>query len=194
MIAHGVAMLGSDISFRRLGLPGFLLWFNLVCVGLAQDATSAQKPADAAYRAGSAAFSKNDYPTARVDFEKVIRLDPAGQQGYRALGLTLLRMGNAGESVPNLERALSLKPSDSDAQLGLAIAYDRLHQPAKEVILLKKLDVAARARKHALPADIEAMYARALAATGQIPAAIPRMKHAVAADPRNAGALDDLGS
>jgi len=194
MIAHGVAMLGWDISLRRLGLPGLFFGFHLVCVGFAQDATSPLKQADAAYRAGSAAFSKNDYETARVDFEKVIRLVPAGEQGYRALGLTLLRMGKAEESVPALEKALSLKPSDSDAQLGLAIAYDRLHQPAKEVILLKKLDAAARAQKHALPADIEAMYARALAATHQVPAAVLRMKQAVAADPRNAGSLDDLGS
>ena len=194
MIAHGVAMLGLDISFRRLELPGLFLWFNVVCVGLAQDATPALKQADAAYRAGSVAFSKNDYATARVDFEKVIHLVPAGEQGYRALGLTLLRMGKTGESVPVLEKALSLKPGDSDAQLGLAIAYDRLHQPAKEVILLGKLDAAARAQKHALPADTEAMYARALAATHQLPAAIIRMKQAVAADPRNAGSLDDLGS
>jgi protein O-GlcNAc transferase len=194
MIAHDVAMLGSDISFRRLGLPGLFVWFNLVCVGFAQDATSALKQADAAYRAGSVAFSKNDYPTARVDFEKVIHLVPADEQGYRALGLTLLRMGNAEESVRNLEKALSLKPSDSDAQMGLAIAYDRLHAPAKEVILLGKLEAAARAQKHALPADIEAMYARALAATHQPAAAIIHMKQAVVADPRNAGALDDLGS
>jgi protein O-GlcNAc transferase len=194
MIAHGVAMLGSDISFRRVGFPGLFFWFNLVCVGLAQDASSALKQADAAYRAGSVAFSKNDYETARVDFEKVIRLVPAEEQGYRALGLTLLRMGKAEESVRNLEKALSLKPSDSDAQLGLAIAYDRLHQPAKEVILLGKLEAAARAQKHTLPAGIEAMYARALAATHQPAAAIIHMKLAVAADPRNAGALDDLGS
>jgi protein O-GlcNAc transferase len=194
MIAHGVAMLGSGISFRQLGFPGLFLWFNLVCVGLAQDATSALKQADAAYRAGSAAFSKNDYETARVDFEKVIRLVPAEEQGYRALGLTLLRMGKAEESVRNLEKALSLKPSDSDAQLGLAIAYDRLHEPAKEVVLLGKLEAAARAEKHPLPANIEAMYARALAATHQPAAAIIHMKQAVAADPRNAAALDDLGS
>jgi protein O-GlcNAc transferase len=182
---QGYGMIAHDVAMR---LPGLFLWFNLVCVGLAQDA------ADAAYRAGSAAFSKNDYETARVDFEKVIHLVPAGEQGYRALGLTLLRMGKAEESVPVLEKALSLKPSDSDAQLGLAIAYDRLHQPAKEVILLGKLEAAARAQKHALPADTEAMYARALAATHQLPAAIIRMKQAVAADPKNAGALDDLGS
>jgi protein O-GlcNAc transferase len=194
MIAHDVAKLKSDISLRRLGLPGLFIWFNLVCVGLAQDATSALKQADAAYRAGSAAFSKNDYETARVDFEKVIRLVPAEQQGYRALGLTLLRMGKAEESVRSLEKALSLKPSDSDAQLGLAIAYDRLHEPAKEVILLGKLEAAARAQKHSLPAGIEATYARALAATHQPAAAIVHMKQAVATDPRNAVALDDLGS
>jgi len=57
MIAHGVAMLGSDISLRRLGLAGLFLWFNLGCVGLAQDATSALKQADASYRTGSVAFS-----------------------------------------------------------------------------------------------------------------------------------------
>jgi protein O-GlcNAc transferase len=180
-------MLGLATSFKRRGLPGLFLWFNLVCVGVAQQA-------DAAYRAGSAAFSKNDYETARTDFEKVIHLAPAGEQGYRALGLTLLRMGKAEESAPVLEKALSLDPGDSDAQLGLAIAYDRLHQPAKEVILLRKLDAGARARKHPLPADTEAMYARALAATHQLPVAILHMKQAVAADPRNAGTLDDLGS
>jgi len=190
MIAHGVAMLGSDISFRRLGLPGLFFWFNFVCVGLAQDASSALKQADAAYRAGSVAFSKADYATARVDFEKVIRLAPAEEQGYRALGLTLLRMDKAEDSVRNLEKALSLKRGDSDAQLGLAIAYDRLHEPAKEVISLGKLE----AQKHPLPAGIEAMYARALAATHQPAAAIVHMKQAVAADPRNAAALDDLGS
>jgi protein O-GlcNAc transferase len=194
MIAHGVAMLGSDIGRRRLGLPGLFVCFNLVCVGFAQDAAPALKQADAAYRAGAAAFSKNDYETARVDFEKVIRLVPTEEQGYRALGLTLLRMSRAEESVRDLEKALSLKPSDSDAQLGLAIAYDRLHEPAKEVILLGTLEAAARAQKHALPADIEAMYARALAATHQPAAAIVHMRQAIAADPRNASDLDDLGS
>jgi hypothetical protein len=53
----------------------------------------------------------------------------------------------------------------------------------KEVILLGKLDAAARVQKHALPADIEAMYARALAATHQLPTAINRMKQSVAARP-----------
>jgi protein O-GlcNAc transferase len=194
MIAHGVAMRGLDIGFRRLGLPGLFFCFNLVSVALAQDATPVLKQADAAYRAGSAAFSKNDYETARVDFEKVIHLAPAQEQGYRALGLTLLHMGKAEESVPDFEKALSLRAGDSDVMLGLAIAYDRLHQPSKEVVLLGKLDAAARAQKHPLPGDTEAMYARALAATHQLPAAIIHMKRAVADAPRNAGSLDDLGS
>jgi protein O-GlcNAc transferase len=193
MIAHGVAMLGWDISFMRLGLPGLLLWLSLVSAGLAQDATSALKQADTAYRAGSVALS-NDYQTALVDFEKVVRLVPNAEQGYRALGLVLLHMGKNQESVPNFEKALSLKPNDGDAQLGLAIAYDGQHDAAKELILLKKLDATALAQKRALPADIQAMYARALAATHQLPAAVTRMKQAVAADPRNTRSLDDLGS
>ena len=53
------------------------------------------------------------------------------EPGYTNLGLVLLRMGKTQESVPKFEKALSLKPSDSAAQLDLAIAYEQLGQPAK---------------------------------------------------------------
>ena len=190
----GIAMLGSEIGFKRRQLLTLLLWSNLLCMAGAQDATSAMKQADAAFRAGSAALSQNDLQAALTDFEKVVHLVPTWEPGYTNLGLVLLRMGKTQESVPKFEKALSLKPSDSAAQLNLAIAYEQLGQPTKELVLLARLDAAARAQKHALPADTSAMYAFALAATHQLPAAVMRMKQAVAADPQNAAYLDNLGS
>ena len=176
-------MLGSEIRFRRRQLLTLLLGSNLLCMAAAQDATSAMKQADAAFRAGSAALSQNDLQAALTDFEKVVHLVPTWEPGYTNLGLVLLRMGKTQESVPKFEKALSLKPSDSAAQLNLAIAYEQLGQPTKELVVLARLDAAARAQKHALPADASAMYAFALAATHQLPAAVMRMKQAVAADP-----------
>jgi protein O-GlcNAc transferase len=194
-MANGIAMLGSGIGLGRLELSGLLVWFSLVCLSVgAQDASPGLKQADAAYRAGLAALSQNDLQTALADFEKVVRLAPSAEPGYCDLGLVLLRMGKTQESVPRFEKALSLKPGDPEAQLNLAIAYEQLGQPAKELVLLARLDAAARAQKRPLPTDVAVMYARALAATHQLPAAVIRMKQAVAADPQNATNLDDLGS
>ena len=160
----------------------------------AQEPSSALKEADADYRAGVAALSRNDLNTALADFEKVVHLAPTAEQGHSALGAVLVRLGRTSEGIRELEKALAVKPGDTSAQMNLALAYEQIGQPAKALPWFAKLDAAARAEKHPMPPYMLAAYARALAASHQYPAAIARMKEAIAADPQNAESQDELGS
>ncbi len=157
----------------------------------------AQQPspqAYAAYQAGAAALARNDFNTAREEFEKVVHLAPSLEQGHSALGNVLVRMGRTEDGIRELQKALAMNAGDGSAQLSLALAYERGGQFARALPWFAKLETASRAEKHPLPSTVTAAYARALAATKQFSAAVARMKEAVAADPHNAELQDDLGS
>ena len=102
-----------------------------VFVAGAQDPSPSLKQADADYRSGLAALSRNDLNTALQDFEKVVRLAPSAEQGHSALGAVLVRLGRTSEGIRELQKALAIKPSDSSAQVNLAVAYEQSGQPAK---------------------------------------------------------------
>ena len=159
-----------------------------------QEAPASLKQADADYREGVAAVDRNDLPTAQAKFESVIRLAPAAEQGHSALGAVLLREGRLQAGIRELEKALAIKPNDDASQLNLALAYSQAGEPAKALLLFAKVQAASTAEKQPLPASVLAAYARALEATGQTPAAIGKMRAAVAEEPRDAGLRDDLGS
>jgi protein O-GlcNAc transferase len=163
-----------------------------VCV--AQEPSASLKQADADYRAGVAALSRNDLNPALADFEKVVHLAPSAEQGHSALGAVLVRLGRTGEGIRELEKALAMKPGDSSAQMNLALAYEQSGEGAKALPWFAKLEATSRAEKRALPAYLLASYARALAAARQFPAAVARMKEAIAGDPQNAELHDELGS
>ena len=146
------------------------------------------------YRAGSAALARNDLQEAREDFVEAVRLSPGSWQGHSSLGGVLLRLGRAKESVPELERALVLKPGEPSAQLNLAIAAEQLGEPVKELAALAKVEAANRVRKEPNPAYVDAMYMRALVATHQLPAAVVRLKRESSAAPKDASLQDNLGS
>jgi protein O-GlcNAc transferase len=157
----------------------------------------AQEPspqAYAAYQAGAAALSRNDFNTAREEFEKVVHLAPSLEQGHSALGTVLVRMGRTNDGIRELQKALAMKASDGSAQLSLALAYEQGGQFAKALPLFAKLEAVSRTEKHPLAATVVVAYARALAATQQFSAAVARMKESVAEDPHNAELQDDLGS
>lgn len=162
--------------------------------GVAQQSTAASKKVATLYQAGSAAVARNDLETALTDFQEAVHLNPSSGQLHSALGFVLLKMGKFQESVPEFEEALKKTPSDTIAGSNLAGAYEQLGQPYKEVAVLAKLENAARTQKRALPGNLYVMFARALAATHQVPAAITQMRRAVVITPRDAGLLDNLGS
>src|ERR1700684_341461 len=142
----------------------------------------------AAYRAGASAVANNDFKTAEVLFETVVRLMPQIEEGHSALGAVLISLGKLPAAIQELEKAVALKPNDTSAKANLALAYQQTGADQKAIVLFKEVEVEERQESdssHALPASIPVAYARALAATGQVPAAITEMKIAVAKSPQS---------
>src|SRR6202012_2527601 len=179
-------LLIADLVFTALAA--------LSCLGQAGEASPNLKQADTDYRAGVAALSHNDLNTALADFEKVVRLAPAAEQGHSALGAVLVRLERTREGIRELEKALAIQPSDSSAQLNLALAYEQSGQEAKALPWFAKLEAASRVDKHELPANVLSAYARALAAAQQFSAAATHMNDTIARDPQSAEWWDELGS
>jgi protein O-GlcNAc transferase len=182
------------IELRLSGGLALSAALSVALAGSAQEPSPSLKQADADYRAGVVALSHNDLKSALADFENVVRLAPAAEQGHSALGAVLVRLGRTGAGIRELEKALAMKPGDDSAQMNLALAYQESGQAAKSLPLFAKLEATTHAEKHPLALTFLISYARALAASGQIPAAIAKMKEAVEIDPHNAELQDELGS
>ena len=186
-------------------LLGLLLGLTPWTGSEAQTASSSasqagiNEEAQAAYRAGTAATANNDFKTAEVQFEKVVRLVPQIEEGHSALGAVLMRLGKLPEAIKELEKAHELKPGDASVQTNLALAYEQTGANKKAIVLFKSIDDAVQRKSAsgsttALPSYVLAAYARSLAATGQLPEATAKMKAAVAASPQSAELHDSLGS
>jgi tetratricopeptide (TPR) repeat protein len=159
-----------------------------------QEPSTSLIQADADYRDGVAALSRNDLKTAESKFEIVVKLAPAAEQGHSALGAVLVRVGQTAAGINELQKALSIKPGDSSAQVNLALAYEQTGAPAKALPLFAKIESTANAERKPLPSYVLAAYVRALAATGETAAAISKMKRVIAQDSHSAGLHDELGS
>jgi protein O-GlcNAc transferase len=177
---------------RTLSLTSTLIAAALLsCAALAQQEVSpALRQADAAYRAGQAALSHNDLAAAQADFEQVVRLAPTAEQGHSALGAVLVGRGHPQQAIHELQAALALQKSDPLAQQNLATAYQQIGQPAKSLPLFAALE----ASGHPLSSAPLAAYARALAATGNLPQAILKMEAVLRSEPQTAELHDELGS
>jgi tetratricopeptide (TPR) repeat protein len=186
----------SGYYFKVLMTAAFLLTAlpARVSRGYAQEPSPSLKQADADYREGTAALSHNDLNAALTDFQNVVRLAPAAEQGHSALGAVLVRLGRVSEGIHELEKALAIQPGDGAAQLNLALAYEQSGQAAKALPWFQKLAVASATAKQPLAPAVLASYARALAGTGQLRAAVVRMKEATTRDPRNVEFQDELGT
>ena len=99
--------------------------------------TSAEKvkQADAAFRAGYAAMSNHQLQQARDDFQSVVKLVPAIEEGHSALGAVLVQMNAYPEAIAELKQALKLKPGDTSAQTNLAVAYASTGRDAEAIPL-----------------------------------------------------------
>jgi protein O-GlcNAc transferase len=182
----------SDASARRgVSVAAFLV----CCIACgAQESSSSLKQADADYRAGVAAMSRNDLRTARIDFEHVVRLEPGVEEGHSALGAVLVRSGETASGIRELEKALAMRADDATAEQYLAIAFEESGQAARSLPLFAKLETAARSGKQPLSAEFLAAYARALAAADQSAAARSEMKEALDEAPQSAELWDELGT
>ncbi len=157
------------------------------------------KEAQAAYQAGTAAAANGDYKTAEAQLQKVVHLAPQIAEGHSALGAVLMRLGQFTPAIKELERALALKPADSFTQVNLAMAYEQTGAYKKAIPLFEKVEAGAQRKSasdpsHSVPSGVLAAHARSLAATGQLPAAIAKMKTAVDESPRDAELHDQLGT
>lgn len=180
---------------RRSFKTAFLVCsFGIVQFLFSQQAPSTLRQADADYRAGVAALNSGDLKTAQEKFESVVKLEPGVEPGHSALGSVLVREGQWAMGIRELEKALTMKPTDDAAQLTLAIAYSESGSPAKAVPCFAKSEAAARARGTRLSAQVVVLYAKSLAAEGLTEAAIERMKQAEGEGGASAEIADDLGS
>ncbi len=185
------------IAFMRcpfpLGVPSILLCF--IGAAYAQESPSPSlRQAEAAYREGVTALNRNDLKGAQSKFETVVHLAPSAEQGHSALGAVLVREGQWTAGTRELEKALAIKPTDSAAQMNLAMVYSETGAAAKAVPLFARLKAEAAASQHPLSATVLAAYARALSAIGQTNAAATEMRDAVAQDTANAELRDQLGN
>jgi protein O-GlcNAc transferase len=155
------------------------------------DASSTLQQADAAYRAGVAALNANDLRTARMQFQKVVRLAPQAEEGHSAYGSVLLRTGATAEGIRELEKALSIKDSDTTAQLNLALAYAQTGAGRRAIPLFARLESAEHQK---LPGSALEVYASALAGNGQFADAEREIQNAMRQEPGNAEWPDVLGS
>ncbi len=181
---------------RRLRFTNCMLLCSFGVCGLvfSQQASGNLQQADGDFRAGVAALDGNDLKTAQQKFESVVRLEPGIEQGHSALGAVLVREGHWAAGIGELEKALAISPADDAAQLNLALAYAETGAHAKAVPLFAKAEAAAKARNSHLPVQTLVLYAKSLAAVGQIDSAIARMKEAAAQTGETAGMHDDIGS
>ena len=174
-------------SVRIVSLTALL---SFSCAALAQQVSPALRQADAAYSAGQVALSHNDLAAAQADFEQVVHLAPSAEQGHSALGAVLVARGHPQQAIHELQAALALQKSDPLAQQNLATAYQQIGQPAKSLPLFSALEASSQPLSSALLAT----YARALAATGNLPQAILKMEAALHSEPQTAELHDELGS
>ena len=175
-------------------LLAFLAGVALVYQILAQGQPESLSRADVDYREGIAALNRNDLRTAQAKFEEVVRLVPSVELGHSALGSVLLKMGETSAGIRELEKALAIQADDAGAQQNLAVALENSGQAAKALPWFTKLDATFRAQNRSLPAEVLAAWARALAATRQFGPASMKMRQAIAAAPKNAELVDELGS
>lgn len=160
----------------------------------AQNPSPGLRQADADYRAGVAAMSRNDLKTAQREFEEVVRLAPDIEQGHSALGTVLVRNGEMVAGIRELQTAVAMRADDTSAELNLAMALEAHGEPARALPWFARLEEAARGKRQPLPSAVLAAYARALAATHQPAAAQTRMKNALQQSPGDAQLWDELGT
>jgi tetratricopeptide (TPR) repeat protein len=160
-----------------------------------EGSTSARlKSAEGAFRAGSAAYQKNDLLSAHIQFRKLVELAPGVAASHTAFGTVLLAEGDVRSAVTQLELAREIDPQDAGATLKLALAYSQLHDYAKSVQMFQILDQAKSDVTQPLTPEAAIAYAVALTATAEPALAQKQLEAALTTSPDNAALHDALGT
>lgn len=83
------------------------------------------KAADAAWRAGNAAYEQGRYEEAARDYAGAVKAGAVDARLYYNQGNALFRLNRLGESILAYERARRLAPSDADIAFNLRFARSR---------------------------------------------------------------------
>ncbi|HEY3705811.1 MAG TPA: tetratricopeptide repeat protein [Terracidiphilus sp.] len=149
----------------RAGVSALLVTAGtLFAAQAANPASEGLRKADAAFRAGYAASQQGHYEEARARFSEVVKLAPQIAEGHEALGSAFIALDRPAEAVPELEKAVQLKPDDAVIEGNLAIALWRAADGTKAIPHFEaalRLGVSPQD-----PAFLDA-YARALAGAGR---------------------------
>src|ERR1700745_2684963 len=164
--------------------------------GASSNAASSEKLklADEAFRAGSAAYLRNDLHTAHVQFSRLVQLAPTIAAGHTAFGTVLLAEGDAHSAVKQLELARALDSRDAGATLNLALAYSQLGDYAKSVRMFQLLDQLNSGSPQPLTPQAAIAYATALTATADPVSAQKQLEAALATSPDDPALYDALGT
>ncbi len=143
------------------------------------------------YIKGASYFAQGKYDLAIKEYEEELRSDPNYVQGYYIVGLCYARLKNYDRALENLKKAQSLDSKDFQISLALAQA---LFEAKKYPELKDALDSATRNARN--PEDLQklkSLQAAALFNQQDYAAALPELKTAVEADPKNEALQAQLG-
>ncbi len=143
------------------------------------------------YIKGASYFAQGKYALAIKEYEEELRIDPAYVQGHYIVGLCYARLKNYDKAIESLKKAQSLDPKDFQISLALAQAY---FEARKYPELSTALNAATMNARN--PADLQKikfLQAAALFDQQDYDKALPELKTAVAADPKNESLQAQLG-
>ena len=117
-------------------------------------------------------------PAHLASLREAVRLSPENLPLRQALGEALLAAGFAPEATDQFRTALARAPEDAALKFGLARAFHASGKGREALVLLEDL-----AKRPTAPARALVLFAKLLAATGEVEQAVAHYKRAVATDP-----------
>jgi AAA+ superfamily predicted ATPase len=109
---------------------------------------------------------------------EAVRLSPENVPLRRHLAETLLAQGRAGAAEAEFREALTLAPDDLHLKVGLANAFIQQGKNNLAVVILEAV-----AKRHDAPPLANVLYARLLAAAGEVEEAVQQYQRGAGADP-----------
>jgi restriction system protein len=100
-------------------------------MGGAAAPTSTSNPAIDAFNSGAAAFEKKNYQDAKTKFEEAVGHDPEFRQGWGALSVAYLKVGQNEKAAEAAEKAMALGSTDVMVLQARWEAYRNLGDDAK---------------------------------------------------------------